>query len=354
MLARRRSQGQRMPFKVLRYPVIPITGAIACTALALFQGFAVPSAGLIAAVWLGFGSMLYFTLFSRRARVVDASTEAADPQLVRLRGKSPLVLVPIANPANAEAMITTANALTPPGTGRVLLLSVVTPSGESQKIDWNPHILSAQQVLRKSLRASLSSGTHPEALTTMAMQAWPEIIRVSKLHRCESILLGYTQLTEHIMGDHLEDLMDKVNCDVVLLRAPTKWQPAKVSRVLVPVAGRSVHDELRARLLSSLCRISALEIIYLKILSEHTAQSAMRKARLQLNRLAREEIGGRAQVQVVQSQKVADEIIGHAKEADLVILGLRRTGHGRRIFGDIILRVIGETKCAIIMINRQS
>ena len=48
-----------------------------------------------------------------------------DPLLLRLRGRSPLVLVPIANPASAETLVTMANALAPHSVARVLLLSVV-------------------------------------------------------------------------------------------------------------------------------------------------------------------------------------------------------------------------------------
>ncbi|MFI5322043.1 MAG: hypothetical protein ACHQ6U_00605 [Thermodesulfobacteriota bacterium] len=51
--------------------------------------------------------------FGRSARIFDASSEGFDPELVKLRGRSPLVLVPIANPTNAAAMVTVANALRP-------------------------------------------------------------------------------------------------------------------------------------------------------------------------------------------------------------------------------------------------
>lgn len=53
-------------------------------------------------------------LFGRSARIFDASSEGFDPELVKLRGRSPLVLVPIANWTNAAAMVTVANALAPP------------------------------------------------------------------------------------------------------------------------------------------------------------------------------------------------------------------------------------------------
>ena len=118
------------PFHTPFFPLIPVTGGLCCAGLALFQAVSVPTAGLISAVWLGLGGLLYWALLARRARVVDASAEALDPQLLQMRGRSPLVLVPVANPQNASAMVAVAHALAPQGVGRVLLLSVVAAPEE--------------------------------------------------------------------------------------------------------------------------------------------------------------------------------------------------------------------------------
>jgi amino acid transporter len=237
ILARRRSRGDQASFRVPWFPAVPAVGALACLSLAFFQGIVVPSAGVITIVWLAFGGMLYFSLFACRARVVDASAEALDPQLVRLRGRSPLVLVPIANPANAEALVAVANSLCPPKIGRVLLLSVVPAPGDWQTGSAPPSLLNAQAVLGEALTASFAAGLSPEALTTVASPPWTEISRVAQTHRCESMVLGLTHFTEEVMGTHLEDLMSLVDCHFVVLRAPQGWRLSEVQRVLVPIGG---------------------------------------------------------------------------------------------------------------------
>ncbi|MEJ2096188.1 MAG: amino acid permease [Deltaproteobacteria bacterium] len=127
ILARLRVGASALSFRTPWFPGTPIVGACACIALAVYQGFQVPIAGLIVLIWLVAGGILYLFIFAQRARIVDASAAAQDPNLFLLRGSSPLVLVPIANPENAHAMVEVANALTPPEVGRVLLLSIVTP-----------------------------------------------------------------------------------------------------------------------------------------------------------------------------------------------------------------------------------
>jgi hypothetical protein len=133
ILARRRGNKGTTTFRTPWFPLVQVTGACTCLALAIFQGIMVPAAGVLVGLWLGLGGIVYVGLLARRARVFDASVQAQDPYLVQMRGRSPLVLVPIANPANAEAMVAVANALAPPRVGRVLLLSVV-----NQPDHWEP------------------------------------------------------------------------------------------------------------------------------------------------------------------------------------------------------------------------
>lgn len=121
-----------------------------------------PSAGLVAALWLGFGFGLYFFLFAHRAGVVDASAEGLDPELVRMRGRAPLVLVPIAKPASAAAMVQLANAITPPQVGRVLLHSVVQPPGTWERGGLAEQLVDVQSILDQSLSLSLTAGATPE------------------------------------------------------------------------------------------------------------------------------------------------------------------------------------------------
>ncbi len=237
ILARRRRRVPA-PFHTPFFPLVPVAGGLCCAGLALFQAVAVPAAGIISVVWLGLGGLLYWALLARRARVVDASAEALDPHLLQMRGRSPLVLVPVANPQNAAALVTVAQALSPPGVGRVLLLSVVRTPEEGWQAGEPPQsLLDTRAVLQEAVTASFAAGLSPEALTTIAPQPWPEIIRVSRVHLCESLLLGLSDVN----SAHLEELISSVACDVVVLHAPPDWQLEAVHRVLVPIRDLDAH-----------------------------------------------------------------------------------------------------------------
>ncbi len=341
------------PFRTPFFPLVPVCGGIACLALALFQGIAVPMAGLLASIWLGAGGLLYSALFGRRSGVVDAVAEATDPNLLQLRGRSPLVLVPIANPANATAMVGVAHALTPPGVGRVLLLTVVTPPASWHPGADPPQLLDAQYVLRESLSASFSAGLTPEVLTTVAVQPWEEIARVSRLHGCESLLLGLSDVTSDTIEQQMETLMSHVDCDVVVLRAPPGWQLDQVQRILVPTGGRGGHDQLRARLLGHLCRTGERDITSLQILPQQSSADRRRRAQRALSAFAADEVPIPVTVEVFASATPAEAITRHAAHNDLTILGLQRFHRRRKVFGDMVLHVARHTPGPLLLLSRR-
>lgn len=353
ILSRKRSRPEDLPFKAPFFPAIPVIGIVACMGIAIFEGIKVPLAGVLTLIWLGIGAILYYILFGRRARVVDASAEGYDPKLVSLRGKSPLVLVPIVNPSHAVPMVAVASALAPPITGKVLLLSVVRTPDEKWDPEKDPGKLNnAQRVLKESLSASFGIGLNPEALTTVAHEPWDEIIRVSRLHRCESMLLGLTNLNEK-SEERIEYVMNRVNSDVVVLRTTDLWRLDEVKNILVPVRGSGAQDELLARLLGSICRKTNAEVTFLKVLPEDASWQKTDKARKALFQIAEDQVPhGQFKVVVVKNNNVSEEIIAHANESDLMIVGLQRFGRRRKEFGKLPLYIAEQIKCPLLMISR--
>jgi amino acid transporter/nucleotide-binding universal stress UspA family protein len=352
ILARRRAN-RPAKFQTPWFPVLPCAGMIACFCLAAYQGVSVPSAGFITSVWMGVGAMLFLGLFARPARVVDASTEALDPEVVRLRGRTPLILVPITNPRNAEPMIAVANALAAPQVGRVLLLSVAVLPKAWKQGDKVLAIRHAQAVLGDTLSISVRGGRFPEALATVAADPWQEIGRVAQEYRCESILLGFTELRPDAMETSLDRVLAAATCDVVVLRARPGWQLSDVGEILVPVSGRSWHDRFRARLLGSLFRTGDRHATYLRVLPEGAPGQAATRARRDLARVVRDEAPGRSRVKVVQCDDVSRAITDHAANCDLVVLGVERTHRRHKTLGRVALRIARDTSCPILMISHR-
>jgi nucleotide-binding universal stress UspA family protein len=272
---------------------------------------------------------------------------------MQLRGRNPLVLVPVANPDRAAGLVAVAGALAPPEAGRVLLLTVVVASRNWQPSSEPRPLERAQAVLREAMAASIESGVIPEALSTVAAQPWREIMRVAKEHRCESLMLGLTDLSEESVESPLDELMSRVDCDIAVLRSPKGWQLSQVSRILVPMAGRGGHERLLARLLASLVRTKPREVTFLKIVGAAMRDDELRSATRQLTVLAYDLCPAAYDVKVVRSQNAIDTLSEYSAQSDLVILGVRRFGRRAKLFGDLTLQLARRTPTPLILICRR-
>jgi len=352
MLMRRRSYKETETFKAPFFPALPVIGAVACMGLAIFQAIVEPAAGVISLFWLIIGGILFVSFFVKRAEAIEASEQALDPDLVRLRGLSPLVLLPISNPANAESMVFVANALAPPVVGRVLLLSIVIPSIEEDDIE--RRLSSSRDVTHYALKASFDAGLKPDTLTTIAEHPWEEIERVAKVHNCRSLLLGLSDLSDIQTSQNLEKLVKHVKSDVVVFRQPySGWKITGVKKVLIPVAGFSSHDTLRARIAASLWRSSQPELKFIQILPSDTSEEIIKKNHQKLTRFASRIIPGKVEVEVIPNDQVISELVSQTKQHDLVIMGLGKPTANEKAFGKVALELAEKTDTALIFISKK-
>jgi len=349
----RKRVGGGSPFQTPAFPLIPAVGGITCLALGLFQALAVPSAGALAALWVSLGAVLYVSQLAPRARSVDASSEALDPELMRLRGRNPLMLVPIANPASAETLVTMADALASPSVSRVMLLSVVSPPGESPQERLTPELMDAQAILGGALSAAFSGHLRPEALITVSDDPWGEIIRVAERSRCKSLLVGVGQLGQSLLAGPLEELLERLDADVVVLRAPSHWKPAHAKRILVPSGGRRDQSPMRARLLGNLCRTGEREVTFLRVLSADSDPATVRRAERELQRLANDEAPGVSHAVAALRDDMVAEVKERAATSDLVILGLQRGNRQRKVFGERVLEIAQAVPGPLLMISQR-
>ena len=346
-------QGYKLPL----WPVLPGLGGLACTALAIFQGMTVPVAGLITGVWLLAGFFCYLWIFGQRARVYDAASESFDPDLLELRGRSPLVLVPIANPANAGTMALLAACIAPPRVGRILLLNVARMPGVEEPQGQSDLQVTAD-VIQKSMSAAMQERIRVEGLATLARDPWLEIDRVARTHRCASVLLGMASLEDDALRARLEGLIGRLPGNVMILRASETWRPRAVQRVLVPIGGQVGHNALRARLLYGLQRRvvaeDGLDIHYLLVMPRSTSSNEQGRIKRLWESLITDETRARCVVDIVLDDHVARAIEQASQDMDLLVLGLNTSNPKKRVFGRLTTQVVQKVGCAVVVIGQRA
>jgi len=345
ILARRRSGDPRLP-------VLPAVGGALCLALAVSQALAVLEAGIVVSFWLAAGAAFYFVLLAPGARLADVMALARDPMLARYRGRSPLVLVPIANPASAAGLVDVAATLRTPGAGRILLLSVVHPP-QPQVEGAGRDLRDTERLLGETLQRSLESGLVAETLFTIAADTWREIARVARLHRCETVLMGFPSLTLPEVETRLEAVIGAVDAEVVIVRAPYRWRIADAKRVLIPLGPRRDHSRLRARLLASLRRTDGRSLTFLHTVPPGISAAARRREERDIRAVADDEAAGAFEVCIEEAAEPAEGILRHAREAEVIVMGVERGAQGRHTLGHISLAVARESETPVVLIVRR-
>ena len=343
ILARRR-EGK------LRISLLPGVGTLLCLGLAVFQAIVVPEAGRVAVLWLAVGIALYLMALAPGARLADASAEALDPDLAKTRGRSPLVLVPVANPASAASMTDVAATVCTPNVGQVLLLSVM----RHERLKDSSTILDAKEILAESVQRGFDRSIHPETLFTVAKDVWGEISRVANEHRCETVMIGLPKITKQKVEAHLNRLISNIDADIVIVRAPPRWHIGEAKRVLVPLQGHRVHSRLRARLIASLSRVSPPLINFLHVLPKHTEADSGRRIERIIKRIARDEATGQHLVDIEFVEDPAKHIASRADASDLLVMGMESRRRNEPSIGPFALEVIRRTTVPLILLGCRS
>ena len=351
-LARKRGGTEDAPYKTPWFPLVPLVGGLACALMAVFQAILVPDATGILAIWVGLGIILYWSLFARRAELADAATAALDPSLVSLRGHSPLILVPIANPQHTPALVSIANALAARNVGRILLLSVVPAGIDDELRRVPPQLRDTQRIIYDAMAESFQSGHSAEALISTASNPLEEIRRIADEHRCASLLLGMGDIKEPALPD-LELLLNGVDCDVGIMRAPNGWHADDAKRILVPVAGRGADHEFRVRLLASLCRAKRRIVTFVTVVSPDALEQEVEETRSRIAKLSEQRMPGELSVKILLSDKPIDAILAEARSNDLIVLGLKSVGWGKKVFGTFALSIAAQASCATLLLSRR-
>lgn len=274
---------------------------------------------------------------------LDVAADQLHPQ------RSPLVLVPVANPQSVPILTQVAASLSPPRIGRVLLLNIRTPK-QRGAVDAN-----MGEALTSALDAAASDGGRVEVLATLAPEPWPEIARVARAHRCDVTLVGTSDLASPAGRARLEALSAALPGSLAVLCARPGWDPTKIQRVVVATGGRGGNGALRARLLAALIsRIPTLDVSYALVVSPEVPDVDRKNLATLWTDRARLECPAVRDVKVVASDDPAAALLERAADADMLVLGLERSVQGRAMaLGDVTVRVASEAPCAVLLIGQR-
>lgn len=349
MIYRNRNTGSAPPFRVPFYPVTPVLGVLTCVGLSVFQLYHAPAAALIAVGWTGLGFATYFAFFSRQASISDVTKVMESEELRDLKKmKRYRVLTPVSNPEAVDSLIDFGGTIARASGGDLVGLSVVELPDVTSYSEADPFLEQGQQTLEEAQRAALRREVEFSSILKVGRQVGSEIMDTARANDADVILMGYKKDEDPMENSVIEAVVVHQPCDVAILKPAAEEKP--LENVLVPIAGRDVHDRLKARIVHSLTRGTDCDVTFMTVIPEEATSEDRQGAERRLRRAVDLYNLPGARTRVELSDDTAEAIIRAAGEMDLVLLGMQEEPWFESFFfGKLTQRVASRVACSVLL-----
>lgn len=168
-------------------------------------------------------------------------------------------------------------------------------------------------------------------------------------HKCHLILMGYKKDEDPLENSIIHHVISHQPCDIAILKSDNISVDA-FKRLLIPIAGREVHDRLKARFIHCLLPGEEGQITLMTVIPLGSGIVRRQRALQSLERATKLYHLPSAELVVDESSQVAQAIIQRARDHDLLILGMRREPWLKAFFfGTLAQQVAGQVQCATIL-----
>jgi amino acid transporter/nucleotide-binding universal stress UspA family protein len=350
VMYRRRSTSTRSAFRVPLFPVTPILGVITCAGLAVYQLIHNPLALVLAVAWVLVGLVLFGILFAKRVSIADVSKTIETPELLALKkAKRYKTLVPLANPERVRPLVELAGRIAGTCRGEVLALSVVDLPDVTGYAHAQPIVKEASLVLSQSQEIAVEQKIPFSSLLKIGRSAPAEIIQVARENNCHLILLGYKKDEDPLDNSVIHYVISHQPCDVAILKSGNV-SVETFRRILIPLAGREVHDRIKVRIVHCLYQMEKSRVTLMTVIPPGSSAIRRNRAHEMLKRAASVYQVPQADLVIEEHDQAAQAIINRAAGYDLLVLGMKDEPWLRAFFfGSLAQQVAGQVRCSSIL-----
>ncbi|NHX38846.1 MULTISPECIES: amino acid permease [Haloarcula] len=346
-------------FVVPLYPLLPVLGVVLSFALlvfvagdALLLSFGIAAAAIL---WYGFYArsrtekqgILSKHIISQSDEMPDAAVSAAAG--VQPDGGQYRVMVPLANPAHEQELITLASAIAKQRGGTVIATHIVTVPDQtalSAAADRSDEIdKSSQQLLDNAREDAETFGVDVETHTILSHKSYEAIFDAARTQTADLVVMGWGPDAHGSPGraeSAMDELTETVPCDFLVLR-DRGFDP---SRILLPTAG-GPDSELSAAIAKLLQSEYGSDVTLLNVDDDREAGERF------LEEWAAEQ-GLEDADRLVKSGDVETAIRNAATDATLLLIGATEEGLLRRLVSkSLVLDVVDDVECSVLLTEKR-
>lgn len=362
----RRKYGDKLAYGYLTpfFPYVPIVAIALQLALAVKLFDVSPIAWYVTVAWLASGWLIYNFYASKREREEEVTPVLVEERLKVDRERFS-VLVPVANPATVDNLLTVARNILATQPGELILLHVITVPDQLPVSVGRDFIADARPILDETARKAEEMGMTPNMLVRVGHRAADAIIDTVEEHDCNFVVMGWRGTTADprtIVGSNIDRIVKESNANVVVVRGDVEL-PAR--RILVPIQ-HPRHGHLMAGLAAPVAAgdeayIELMHVVGGDLTPQERAEraAALRESLRELDAEPAEGVtNGRSKRRFrirIETGDVVETLIEHSADFDLVMMGASRESWLRRkVWGDKTARVAGRIDTPVMLVNMRT
>ncbi len=350
----RRKYGDKLRYGYLvpGGPVIPVIAAVGQVGIAIWLLASQPLTLWLTVCWVVVGLVVYYT-WSRRQESAHRATPVVFEQAPPRPEGAREMLVPVANPATAGALVDLAVRLADDDR-HITVLNVVRVPEQLPSKATGQFVDGAKAVVQKAIDVA---GDTNEIAGLIRVGRSPArcVVDTVNERNVDMLVMGWTGpkrrplgMRHFTFGTDIDSVIRQADCDTLVLKGSV---PQQCRRIVVPIAqpkqGRFAVAVARALLADG----GSVEAV--RIASKNDDCDEVREA-LRDDLSAGEGLPGDVQAEAIPAAGIVSGILEAASGADLLVLGASDTGLSRRAFTQLHYRVAERWPGPLLLVRMRS
>ena len=352
-LRRRRpdlDRGYWVPF----FPWPAVIGVVSNIALAGFLAVETGRVGILTAVWIVSGMLLYLGYFRGREELERPKEILLQEALVSV---DYTVLVPVADVQHAKELGRLGSLLAKDHNGEVMALHVIKVPPSLSLSDGRLFLREGREPLEKVIAQARVHDVPVHTMIRLGRNVAQALLKTVSENASDMILLGWpgtSGTNNSLFGSVIDSVIANPPADVAIVRS----RPYdKIGKIVVPVAG-GPNSYLAVYTAVSLARHlpEPAQVVMVHI-AVNGLDPADIEARAQ-NTFRRASTGvvyDQLTQQVIKAETAVEGIMEASKSADMIVIGAtRETLFRNLLLGNVSQQVAEQAHCPVILVKRRS
>lgn len=344
------SYGYLMPF----FPLIPFVSFVGRLVIGVYLVLVDmgATAYIIAGVWVGAGTILYFS-YSKSRATDGREHKVLAPDHVDVAPDAYQVMLPVSNPQTASVLVKYASLIAAEDDAELVITSVVTVPYATPLEEAETFTQGARDLVTRT--AELVEDEVPvHCIIRYGHNSARAIIGSVREKKPDFLILGwrgYAPREHHTMGSTLDPIIRRAPCDILVVKPDSEDPDREIKSILLPLKEQSAQGSLTVKMVRLLAEKYNARITILHVKKGRKAGTDADGA----SQIVSEQ-GDPADcvVRVLWSDDRVSTIIEQSMDHDLVVIGATDSSIYRQfMFGSLAEEIANRCPRTVLMVKER-